>query len=682
MINQVSPFSSFTNFFKPVYSDMDASYQHEGETFSCLRESINLFDFGQNAYTLLTEVEDDALVLVEREGSTQSLSEIAIRIAKIATIIIPFVHLVGAAIYFLTNDFQLQASEHTEDIEDTDNAFKEHTFIQIEKTTTPDLDMFSDIEDIDHALGVYTFIEIEKTNTPVFDMLSDDLIELFFKYLGPACFQLASTDKRAFKLMNADLSLESYRVGREILKKCFVLEASENIQVEKSFPLKLLKCLCAFDLAAALERANSNENLKLKVRNLSFVSNAYAKFDKIKALEILEQAYSDISFVGRLDRPLSGVGDKEKKERFDELAALTSLAKDFIKYDLEKARKIIEKIQQDYPTKESCKEAIRECLEMQLFLSLDLLKCQEAETMKLEKENIYSTINLIGKLFGVFPKKANFLIDDLLEFMNKFVQKFPETDEGRVFFLVKLCGIVAPFDKSRLRELAALAMKEAESLNLEKYLEFYLRATRGLVEWNLMEANIATKRALELMQFIEKSELHNIHYVVRLSLVTFSFNNLLSEELLEKALVKIYEKWSRVSKTPLEFYIRPDADLLMDLIGETCDVILSTTLAYKILALHDPEKASEMLNLVLKMLENTTPLIDASGKLFGENCTKNLFMTMQKSIFNILKLHSERNFIRAKNEAEKLENPYMRLIALTSVVEGILSIKNLEVDMC
>lgn len=139
MIHQVNPFSGFTDFFRPIYSSIDADDVHEGENFACLRECINIFDFGQRGFTLLPSEEDNSLVLVEREGSNQSWPEIAWRVVKIATVIIPLIKLMGAAIYFLANDFQLQEPQEV-----------------LERS-----------------------VEVKKATTSVFDLLNDDLISLF-----------------------------------------------------------------------------------------------------------------------------------------------------------------------------------------------------------------------------------------------------------------------------------------------------------------------------------------------------------------------------------------------------------------------------------------------------------------------------------------------------------------------
>ncbi|MBA3239171.1 MAG: hypothetical protein H0T62_12595 [Parachlamydiaceae bacterium] len=618
MINQISPFAGFTDFFKPVYSDRDASFEHEKETFSCLRESINLFDFGQKGYTLLPEVEDDALLLVEREGSTQSWSEIAIRITKIATIIIPLIHLVGAAIYFLANDFQLHALEDTEDAEDTDNAFVEHTFIQIENTTTPG-----------------------------FDMLSDDLIGLFFKYLGPACFQLASTDTRTYELMNGDLSLEKYRVGREALKRCFALKSISNIKTVENLRGQLIKNLCAFDLQEAFKKAKSNDDLKFRVSDLVKVSEAFAKFDEKKSLEVLDYAYKEVHSIGQRVKSFLKAISNGRIECFDRFEALTKLIKTLNKKsNIEKANRIINEVNREFPKMDEYPDAILKSAK--IFLSVELLKCREAETMEMGKTNIRSNIELIFHLYCNKKRdEAKFLVEDLIEFLNRFIEKFPEAQKERIDSLLNLLEILDICDTSRAYKLAT-AMVEEQSADLHNP-ENYMNFLRVLLTKDGRIEGESINKALEMINLVEQENLiDHISYLLDLSELIISSDKARANELAELASIRMKMGFSN-------FYIQDQKVFLTMMAFD----------ASRMLARNNLELAVEMFNLAKGSFEYYKKILPPLQYPEFENF---FIDVMNEGLREITK----QNSVRGKEIAEDFETPCVKLIALSSVVQAII----------
>ncbi len=433
MVTQVSPFANFSDFFRPIYPSVDMNETLPEENFAFLRESINIFDFGQKGFTLLPKGLNHTLVLAEAEGSQHYWLETAFRVLKIATIIIPLIHLAGAAIYFLANDFQLQAPQEN--------------------------------------IVRYIPLQIEKTTLPVFDLLNPDILRLLFMHLGaPYFFKLGMSDKKNYKFMMEDVSLEKFHVIRDILKQCCDLASTQHIQSERLFKMarnSLLKCLTCFDLEAAFQRADANKELNLKIEGLVAVSEAYANFDMEKSLEILKHAYNETVLVGTFAKSFFGSKSITEEEHLSWLSASLALMKCYTKIDMKVVNKLFKDLEGEFIGTEIFNDYWILKNKLKIYQPLSSLKCITAETLNRQEDNVRLTIGLIRELFKVFPDKAQLFVEDLLEFLDTFIERFPEAKGVRSYLLLDLSDVLVEYEMDRACELAGFAIREFESINFE-----------------------------------------------------------------------------------------------------------------------------------------------------------------------------------------------------------------------
>lgn len=466
--------------------------------------------------------------------------------------------------------------------------------------------------------------------------------------------------------MNEDPSLEKYRIGREILKQCFTLEFKWHIQADEDIRSSLVKSLCAYDPEAAFNRANSNTDfLQYRVYDLVAVSEAFAEFDEERSLEILEYAYSEVHSIGQRVKSLFGAISDGRIECFDRLVALTTLIKGFVKrLDIKKANKIAQEIRLGFSSLEGCKDAETILRELEIYASLDFLKCREAETMELEKANISLTISRIRYLFKVLSKKAQqVLVENLLEFLDKFIDKFPEASHERVCLLLDLSEVLVKFEGQRACELAELAMSEAESIEFidPKYHIKYVKILLMHGEIEEDEANEAINRALECINVDEQNDLHA--YVSNLLSFTKAiapFDEILTQKLVEEFVEKSLEKIRELSGTSVRHQVAVKA-------------FTTITRASEILAPYNQVQAFEMLNLAL---ENRVIRLGVLSVL-NEEAARPYYLAYGKAFKAVAKV----NPLRAKEVTEDLKDSIDKLHALTSVVKGIISHKTWDVDV-
>lgn len=598
MVNQVSPFSSPLDFFRPIYSGIDSEGLYEGENFACLRESINLFDFGQRGFALLPKGMDDKLVLADAEGAQQSTLEIAIRIAKIATIIIPLLKLGGALIYFLANDFQLQVPQEE---------------VLVER------------------------VKVERTDAPVFDWLNDDLIRLFFEYLGPAFYpQLASTNHRAHTIMQEDTSLGKFQIGRDILKQCFAFAHIENPNFKKTVQKAqshLVKFLAGYDLKAALEKANSIEDLKYKVSSLVTVSEAFAEVDKEESLAILRHAYRETQHVGQ--RAKSFFGTVIEDEHYSWVSSSVRLIHSFTKYDMNIASKIFREVEGEFPSIDWMDYYGSLKWKLEIYKPVDYLKCEMKAAVE-ERNNFACVVSYFKKLFAVLPKKAELLLEDFLVFLDEFVERFPEKKGRKIYFLLDLAEILVEYDRERACEFAELAMSDAELTYFESRdaPEYYIKYVKVLAKNDHIKAREAANQALALInkftyKYLKGKELLDLSEIIA------PVDEALAKELVERVIKIIPELPAWYG---LELAARVPA-----------------------LIIYSEEQTFEMLGIVLEKI-----------KMVLEMPSYNYKSEMSHLALSF-KAAAKLNFMRAKEIAENLENRDMRLTALPAVAEGILA---------
>lgn len=587
-----------SDFFRPIYSNVNHSCAREGEKFAFLRESINIFDFGQNSFEILPNSIDNKLVFVERAGSQQSLSEIIFRIVKIATLIIPLVKLGGAAIYYLANDFQLQA---------------------------PTLESVRQ--------------EIPKTTD--FDSLTEDLMKLLFKHLGPICFQLASTHKRAFTIMSEDLSLGKYRMGREILKQCFSSKFMSYMESEEKIRATFIKSLAAYDLAAAFKRANSQQDLKCRVYDLVVVSEFCAEFDKIKSLEILEHAYNEIHSVGQSTKSFFRAILKGRVLSVDKLAALTRLIKGFLKnLDFEKVNKISQEILQGgLPSIADDKDAEIVLWE---FNSLNFLKCRKAKILTMEDSDIGLNIRRIAYLFPILPQEANLLVEDVIECLNHFIDHVPNAEDEYIFLLFELARVLVNFKGQKACELAERAMIKAKTTPY--FCESHIKYVEILLKCGQIDPNQAIGQTLKIINAEKQNDYSKyISNLLIFSETISSFDKKLGEEL-AKECFEVVQK-----------------DIVRRKMRNIREVVRAVK-ASVIIAPYDQKKTFEMLDQVSKH-----EVLSAIA-FFNDEDARPILLSYRNAFKAVAKVDPQ----YAKEVAESLKNSLLRLSALTGVVKGII----------
>lgn len=294
------------SFFSPIFSDKP----HPLEKFSFLRTTTHFFDFGQKGYTIRYYDHNGKLELLEKEGENATWISILLRVAALATVIIPLVMLIGAWIYRLANEFH--ASHSTNQLND----------------------------------------------------LPPEILGKIFKMTGPSILQVCSTSKANQHIIEAKLPLQKNGEIVEcnnplsdfqILLRC--LEDWKNVWLQLGYSYdgdigKLPILLAPLDPKKALEMVNLFSDFH-QHRILTAIAHSLTLSDPEKAMNLIDRVivmrdvssstYANlVQILTSLDLGKARKLVEQIPDGFNKIKALISIAKATAVSDPENAKNLIE----------------------------------------------------------------------------------------------------------------------------------------------------------------------------------------------------------------------------------------------------------------------------------------------------------------------------------------------------